>query len=45
MQAKEPRQGDLVRIGNWGDGERDRELDNCLLRPAAALPAMIRPSA
>ncbi|HET8551137.1 MAG TPA: glycosyltransferase [Gammaproteobacteria bacterium] len=34
---EEPRQGDLVWIGNWGDGERDRELNEFLLEPVAAL--------
>lgn len=29
---------DLVWIGNWGDGERTRELREFLLSPAAALP-------
>mgnify|MGYP000850632124 FL=1 len=29
--------GDLVWIGNWGDGERTRELNEFLLRPVAAL--------
>lgn len=28
---------DLVWIGNWGDDERDRELDEFLLRPVSAL--------
>jgi len=32
----EPR-GDLVWIGNWGDGERTRELEEFLLEPARAL--------
>jgi spore maturation protein CgeB len=31
------RAGDLVWIGNWGDGERTAELDEFLLRPARAL--------
>lgn len=31
------RQGDLVWIGNWGDGERSRELRDYLLGPAAEL--------
>jgi len=31
------REGDLVWIGNWGDGERSRELRTFLLGPAAAL--------
>jgi spore maturation protein CgeB len=29
--------GDLVWIGNWGDDERTRELEELLLRPVAAL--------
>jgi spore maturation protein CgeB len=29
--------GDLVWIGNWGDGERSRELQEYLLEPVAAL--------
>ncbi|HET6725364.1 MAG TPA: glycosyltransferase [Gammaproteobacteria bacterium] len=33
----EPRERDVVWIGNWGDGERDRELNEFLLQPAAAL--------
>jgi len=28
---------DLIWIGNWGDGERDRELDEFLVRPVARL--------
>ena len=32
------RKTDVVWIGNWGDEERSRELDEFLLRPAAALP-------
>ncbi len=32
-----PRQGDLVWIGNWGDGERTAELLEFLVRPVAAL--------
>jgi len=31
------READLVWIGNWGDGERDRELRELLLRPARQL--------
>jgi len=31
------RRGDLVWIGNWGDGERTQELRRFLLRPARAL--------
>ena len=33
----ETRQGDLVWIGNWGDDEREAELDEFLLRPVAEL--------
>jgi len=29
---------DVVWIGNWGDGERTRELEEFLVAPAAALP-------
>jgi spore maturation protein CgeB len=32
-----PREGDLVWIGNWGDGERAAELEEFLIEPAAAL--------
>ena len=32
-----PRNTDVVWIGNWGDEERTRELEEFLLRPAAAL--------
>jgi spore maturation protein CgeB len=31
------RMGDLVWIGNWGDGERSRELHEFLLEPVSAL--------
>jgi spore maturation protein CgeB len=31
------RDGDLVWIGNWGDGERTRELEELLLAPARAV--------
>lgn len=31
------REGDLVWIGNWGDGERARELHDFLIGPTAAL--------
>lgn len=31
------KEGDLVWIGNWGDGERDRELTEYLLSPVRAL--------
>lgn len=33
----ERREGDLVWIGNWGDGERSEELRQFLLRPVRAL--------
>jgi spore maturation protein CgeB len=33
----QPREGDLVWIGNWGDGERAEELDEFLLRPVKTL--------
>ncbi len=35
--SERPREGDLVWIGNWGDGERSAELDEFLLRPVRAL--------
>jgi spore maturation protein CgeB len=35
--AGEPREGDLVWIGNWGDEERTAELHEFLIRPVAAL--------
>jgi len=35
--AGEPRLGDLVWIGNWGDGERTEELRDLLLGPARRL--------
>jgi spore maturation protein CgeB len=34
---RRPAHADLVWIGNWGDGERTAELEEFLLRPAAAL--------
>ncbi|MBI4496072.1 MAG: glycosyltransferase [Deltaproteobacteria bacterium] len=33
----EAREGDLIWIGNWGDGERSAELNEFLLEPAKAL--------
>lgn len=33
-----PQEIDLLWIGNWGDGERARELQEFLIEPAAALP-------
>ena len=35
--ADAPRDGDLIWIGNWGDGERAAELDTFLLGPARRL--------
>jgi spore maturation protein CgeB len=35
--AGEPRAGDLVWIGNWGDDEREAELEEFLLGPVQAL--------
>ena len=32
-----PKQADLIWIGNWGDGERERELDTFLIEPARRL--------
>jgi spore maturation protein CgeB len=40
--AGEPREGDLVWIGNWGDDERTAELDEFLLEPARALKLRAR---
>lgn len=36
-RPEQPVEADLTWIGNWGDGERDRELDQFLIRPVAAL--------
>jgi spore maturation protein CgeB len=36
LEGQEP-EGDLVWIGNWGDGERTRELDEFLIKPIKAL--------
>jgi spore maturation protein CgeB len=36
-RVREWRDGDLVWIGNWGDGERSEELQRYLLGPARAL--------
>ena len=33
----EPEEGDLVWVGNWGDGERSAELSEFLIDPAGAL--------
>ncbi|MGZ5258757.1 MAG: CgeB family protein [Burkholderiales bacterium] len=38
----EPRQGDLVWIGNWGDEERTAELQEFLLEPVRALQLRAR---
>lgn len=37
--ASEGQRGGLVWIGNWGDGEREAELEEFLLKPAAAVGA------
>jgi spore maturation protein CgeB len=37
LPAKRERDGGLVWIGNWGDGERDRELREFLIEPIRAL--------
>ena len=37
LPVPEQRCADLVWIGNWGDGERSRELQEFLLEPVAAL--------
>jgi spore maturation protein CgeB len=36
-QPPAPREGDLVWIGNWGDEERTRELDEFLMQPVRRL--------
>lgn len=41
MPAPGNRSADVVWIGNWGDEERTRELEEFLLRPAAALRAKV----
>lgn len=33
----EPRSGDLIWVGNWGDGERAEELETFLIEPAESL--------
>jgi spore maturation protein CgeB len=38
----ERREGDLVWVGNWGDGERTVELDHFLLEPARRLQLAAR---
>jgi spore maturation protein CgeB len=40
--AGEPREGDLVWIGNWGDDERTAELQEFLLEPVKALKLQAR---
>jgi spore maturation protein CgeB len=35
--ARQEREGDLVWVGNWGDGERGRELEEFLIKPVKAL--------
>jgi spore maturation protein CgeB len=35
--ASAPHEGDLVWIGNWGDGERSEELQAMLIQPVSAL--------
>jgi spore maturation protein CgeB len=34
---RSPKEGDLIWIGNWGDGERTRELTEYLIGPVAGL--------
>ncbi|MDB5904634.1 MAG: a-glycosyltransferase, Glycosyltransferase Family 4-like protein [Betaproteobacteria bacterium] len=41
-QPAEPRQGDLVWIGNWGDDERTAELQEFLLDPVRSLELTAR---
>jgi spore maturation protein CgeB len=41
-RVAEARQGDLVWIGNWGDGERTAELQEFLLEPVRALQLRAR---
>ena len=36
-QRRGPKEGDLVWIGNWGDGERTEELHEFLINPVRAL--------
>ncbi|HET6843801.1 MAG TPA: glycosyltransferase [Candidatus Angelobacter sp.] len=36
--VERPRQIDVIWIGNWGDDERTREIEEFLLRPAAGMP-------
>jgi spore maturation protein CgeB len=36
------KENDIIWIGNWGDGERTRELCEFLLRPAASLASQVR---
>lgn len=37
-RPRQPKTTDVVWIGNWGDGERTREIREFLLDPASALP-------
>ena len=37
LEEEQQRQGDLVWIGNWGDGERSAELEAMLIEPARRL--------
>jgi spore maturation protein CgeB len=39
----QPREGDLVWIGNWGDGERSAELEQFLIQPSTIRRAPGRP--
>jgi spore maturation protein CgeB len=41
-QPETPPQGDLVWVGNWGDGERERELAQFLIAPVHALKLKAR---
>lgn len=41
-RSGEPHEGDLVWIGNWGDDERNAELHEFLLEPAATLKLRAR---
>lgn len=40
-QPNRVKTSDVIWIGNWGDGERSREIREYLLEPAAALPDRI----
>lgn len=41
-REREEKNGDLVWIGNWGDGERSAELNDFLISPARALKLKAR---